>query len=104
MGLQEPSRQYAVRLSSDIAELLEERARAEGTTGGKLAKRLLIEVLTADPQNDPVEETRVRVANVEDELLKLRQDFWSSVVCLLVNAGKANQEGAKEWVRKNLMK
>ena len=49
-------------------------------------------------------ETRNRVAELQDEVQKLRQELWTGVAALLVHAGKSDAETAKKWVEKALVK
>ena len=64
----------------------------------------LSQVLIAVLTSNPAEETRNRVAEIQDELQKLRQELWTSVAALLAHAGKADPKAAQEWVKNTLVK
>lgn len=95
-----PSQQVSFRLAAEYSDELDGRARDEGVSRGEYARQLIIASLTSDP----AEETRNRVAEVQDELQKLREELWTAVTALLVHAGKVDQETAKSWVSNSLMK
>jgi len=95
-----PSQQITFRLASEYSDELEERAKLAGISTGKYARQVLISTLTSNPE----EETRNRVAEMQDELQKLREELWASVTALLAFGGKTDAKKAQDWVRKNLMK
>ena len=95
-----PSQQVSFRLAKEYAMILEERAEKASVSRGDLARQVIIKALTSDEMED----TRNRVAEVQDELQKLREELWTSVTALLVNAGKVDYEEAKAWVTKALMR
>ncbi len=99
--MQGPSQQVSFRLAAEYADELEERAQQEGVSRGEYVRQLVIASLTAA---DAAEDTRNRVAEVQDELQKLREELWTSVTALLVHAGKVDQEKAQSWVKTALMK
>lgn len=95
-----PAQQVSFRLAGEYVDELDRRAAERGVSRGDYTRQMLIATLTSDP----VEETRNRVAEVQDEVQKLRQELWTAVTALLVHAGKADAETAKDWVKNSLMK
>ena len=95
-----PSQQVSFRLAAEHADELDRRAAARGVSRGDYARQSLIALLTSNP----AEETRNRVAELQDELQKLRQELWTSVAALLAHAGKADPKAAQEWVKNTLVK
>lgn len=94
------SQTVSVRLSAEHIEELDRRRLKKGDNRSDYLRELIIAALT----NAPAEETRNRVAEVQDELKKLREDVWSATAILLANAGKATPEAAKKWVQNCLIK
>lgn len=95
-----PSQQISFRLAAEYSDELDERAAEAGVSRGDYARHLIISSLT----DNPAEDTRNRVAEVQDELQKLREELWTAVTALLVNAGKVEHEVARDWVMNALMK
>lgn len=95
-----PSQQLSFRLAAEYSDVLDERAEEQGVSRGEYARQLVIAALTTDTAQD----TRNRVAEVQDELQKLREELWTSVTAILVHAGKCDHETAKNWVTTALMK
>ena len=95
-----PAQQVSFRLAGQYANELDRRANERGVSRGEYVRQTLISTLTSDPAL----ETRDRVAELQDELQKLRQELWTSVTALLVHAGKTDAEQAKNWVKNALMK
>ena len=98
--MQGPSQQVSFRLAGEYADELDRRAAARGVSRGDYARQMLIALLTSDS----AEETRNRIAEVQDEVQKLRQELWTSVAALLAHAGKAEPKAAQEWVKNTLVK
>jgi hypothetical protein len=95
-----PSQQVSFRLSSVHAIELEKQASASGVSPGSFARRTLIAAL----EINAAEDTRNRVAELQDEVRKLRQELWTSVAALLAHAGKADPKAAQAWVKNTLIK
>lgn len=95
-----PSQQVSFRLAAVHAHELERQAKARGVSPGTFARQVLIACLTTDTAED----TRNRVAEIQDEVQKLRQELWTSVAALLAHAGKAEPKAAQEWVKNTLIK
>lgn len=95
-----PSQQVSFRLAAEYSDELDERADEAGISRGEYARQLIINALT----DNVAEDARNRVAEVQDELQKLREELWTSVTALLVNAGKVEFEDAQTWVKSALMK
>ena len=95
-----PSQQVGFRLAAEYSDALDDLAESAGVSRGEYARQAVIASLT----HDTAQETRNRVAEVQDELQKLREELWTSVTALLVHAGKIDHETAKNWVRDALMK
>lgn len=95
-----PSQQVSFRLAGEYAAELDRRADERGVSRGDYVRQVVIATLTSNPE----EETRNRIAEMQDELQKLRQELWTGVTALLVHAGKADAESAKKWVEKALVK
>lgn len=95
-----PSQQISFRLAGEYAAEIDRRAAERGVSRGDYVRQVIIATVTSDP----AEETRNRVAELQDELQKLRQELWTGVTALLVHAGKADAETAKRWVEKSLVK
>ena len=103
--MQGPTRQYSIRITHELADELDRRGKEQGISGGLYAKQLLVEILSKAPgEVDPAEETRGRVANIEVELQKMRQDLWASVRMLLANATDMDAKDATAWIKQFLMK
>lgn len=98
--LEDQAQQISFRLAGQFANELKRRATKRGVSPGQYVRQTLIDTL----KNDPALETRDRVAELQDELQKLRQEVWSSVAILLTHAGKTNPEAAQNWVKNTLMK
>jgi len=94
-----PSEQISFRLAAEYAELLDKRATEEKMSPGKLARKLLVDALTTNSER----EMRHRVAEIQEEVQRLREELFSSVHALLVYGGKVDKEQAGAFVRK-LMK
>ena len=94
------SQQISFRLAREHADELEKRASDGNMSRGEYARNVIIASLAANP----LIETRNRVAEVQDELQQLREEVFTAVTALLVNAGKTSVEDATDWVKKNLMK
>jgi len=92
------SNQVSFRLSADWIEELENLAKQKGMSRHELAKEFVVSQLA----NDPLHETRNRVAEIEEDLQQFREDHRVAVLALLAAAGKVSTEEAEEWVRENL--
>lgn len=92
------TKQISFRIAEEHSEELERRAKMSGKSQHEYAREILIAVLT----RSPAEETRNRVAEVQDELHRLREDLHTSVVGLMMMAGKATLEDATEFVANKL--
>ncbi len=95
-----PSQQISFRLAGEFAAEVDRRAAARGVSRGDYVRQMVIDAVSTDPAS----ETRNRVAELQDEVQKLRQELWTGVAALLVHAGKSDAETAKKWVEKALVK
>lgn len=95
-----PSQQVSFRLAAVHANELNKQATALKQSPGTFARRAVIKALS----NDTADETHHRVAELQDEVQKLRQELWTSVAALLAHAGKAEPKAAQEWVKNTLIK
>ena len=92
------TKQISFRIAEEHAEELERRAKLTGKSIHEYSREILISVLT----RSPAEETRNRVAEVQDEVRRLREDLHTSVVGILMSAGKTTLEEATEFVTTKL--
>jgi hypothetical protein len=95
-----PSQPVSFRLAGEYSDELDRRAAERGVSRGDYVRQVIIAALTSDAAED----TRNRVAELQDELQKLRQELWTAVAALLTHAGKADPETAQAWVKNTLVK
>lgn len=95
-----PSQPVSFRLAAEYANEIDRRAKQAGVSRGDYARQIVLAGLT----NDTAEETRNRVAEIQEEVQRLREELLSSVNALLVYAGKVDKEQARNFVRNTLMK
>lgn len=98
--MQDFSPQVTFRLPDEYLKVLDQLAGDAGSSRHKFARQLLVAALT----DNPLEDARNRIVEVQDELQKLREELWTSVAALLTNAGKVEPQAAKEWVGQALMR
>lgn len=91
-------RQISFRLSDEHVIELERRAKLTKKSLHEYAREIVISVLTMNP----AEETRNRVAELQDQVHRLREDLHTAVIGILVEAGDKPLSDAAEWVVKNL--
>lgn len=88
------------RLPEDLHKDLVASAEKHGTSHHKRARDLVI----AGLQDANIEELRQEMAEVRNNLERLREDLATAVASLLVNAGKVDRKQAEEWTRKTLLR
>lgn len=93
------SQTISVRLSAEHVNELDRRALQNGQNRSDYVRQLLVDALTSEVNED----TRNRIAEIQDDIKKLREDVWSATAILLPNAGKVSADAAKTWVQKNLI-
>lgn len=96
-----PSQQVTFRLAREYSDMLDDQAKEAGLSRGEFARVLVLSSLTS---HNTSEDTRTRIAIIQDELQKMREELWTSVATLLIHAGKVDEESAHNWVRTTLMK
>lgn len=94
--MKEPKKTVAFRLEKDILALLNAKADELGVSPGAYARVLVTEALLG--QSYLLEELR----ELSERQLRNEEHLRTATVALLVDAGKANVEEAKAFVRENL--
>lgn len=94
------SQTISFRVDGEFALELERRAVKDGISRGDYARRLVIAALT----NDPAEETRNRVAEMQDQLQRMREEYWSGINAMLVWVGKMDPNDAANHIQNHLLK
>ena len=96
---EEASKPVNFRVSPELSKRLEAEAEKAGMSRGEYARRLLIECL------DDTERERVRhdIAELREEVVKLREDLATAVMALLVRGEPYSVEEAKAWVIRRLL-
>lgn len=94
------SQPISFRLDGEFAGELDRRAAEEGVSRGEYVRRLVIAALTSSP----AEETRNRVAEMQDVLQRMRQEYWSGINAMLVYVGKMDPDMAADFIENHLIK
>lgn len=94
------SQTISFRLDGEFAMELERRATKDGISRGDLARRLVLAALTSNPAED----TRNRVAEMQDQLQRMREEYWSGINAMLVWVGKMDPDTAATFIEKHLIK
>jgi Arc/MetJ-type ribon-helix-helix transcriptional regulator len=88
------------RIDREFVEILDQRVKERGQkTRSDYVRTLLIDNLAGDP----AKETRNRLAELQDEVRKMRLEILNSVSALLVSAGKCSSADAVEYVKTEIM-
>lgn len=82
------------RLDAEFAAELDRRAEERGVNRSEYVRQVMIANLTSDPALD----TRNRLAELQDEMHKMRQEILTSVTAILVYGGKIEREQAESFV------
>lgn len=86
------------RLSPEYIRLLSEEAARTKESLGESARRLLTEVLAGTQQ----QEIQHELDGLHKLVKKVREDFATLALVLLVKVGNEDPEKAEQWIRKNL--
>jgi len=89
------------KLSDDLMARLEQKAgQSNCPSPHKCAQQIVVNYLE-DAERD---RARKQMAELRQEVIRLREDLATAVVALLVQAGKVtNPDEAKEWVQRNFL-
>lgn len=88
------------KVESAIAEELDNRAARQNGSRHTAARQIVLEALTDADRFKVLQEIVELKAQLED----VRNSLATAVVALLVQAGKVQQNEAKEWVLNNIMR
>lgn len=95
--MKEATKVLAVRLTRTDCQQLDERARKERLSRSEYVRKLVHEDLNGSWR----QETLDRFADLEMQLVTLREAVAKATLALLCEAG-ADRQAAEEWVRDNL--
>ena len=93
------TRKVTIRLSRDLVEELITEGEERGVTVTQIVREVLEERLL---RGIKLEETRLIVRELRDEVKRFRREFALSTEVLLSYGGKTPAEEAREWVSRTL--
>ncbi len=94
------SRNIAFRLDQETSEVLGERAARHRIGTNQLSRHYLIEALHRDEKEISIGDG---LNLLKEDIEGIRRDFILIAEALLIGAGKATPEEAKQWVTENLI-
>lgn len=94
------SKPIIFRLSTTFADQLAQEAAKRKLSPNRYARQVVVDALNQTEATKGRQELAELRATVEG----LREDLATAVTALLVRAGKAGVEEAKEWVKKTLLR